>query len=156
MKVVLTGTTGFAGREVLNQYLQNPSITSIVVLSRCELPAHDKLKVVVLEDFTSYPDFVREAVQGADACIWTLGITGAKAPDDETAHVSIDYTIAAARFFYETCKKPFRFVYCSGTAAERDQKKPLWFMQIFRRIRGQVEIELLAFADEHSGFKLLL
>lgn len=32
-------------------------------------------------------------------------------------------------------KQKFRFVYLSGGVAERDQTKPLWFMQDYRRIR---------------------
>lgn len=70
MKVILIGSTGFVGREVLDQCLAHPAITSVVALSRRELPPHDKLKVVVTEDFLSYPESVRDAIKGADACIW--------------------------------------------------------------------------------------
>lgn len=57
-------------------------------------------------------------------------------PNSETARrVSLDYTLTAARLFQEKCQKPFRFIYCSGAAVERDQTKPLWFMQEYRRIR---------------------
>ncbi|KAJ5594104.1 uncharacterized protein N7459_000312 [Penicillium hispanicum] len=152
MKVILTGATGFVGHEILNQCLQNPVITSIVALSRRDLPAHDKLQVIKVEDFLSYPDSINEGIRGAEACIWALG--KARIPDEETARrISIDYTLSAARLFQENCQKPFRFLYCSGAAAERDQTKPLWFMQEYRRIRGQVENELLAFANNHSDFK---
>jgi uncharacterized protein YbjT (DUF2867 family) len=70
MKVILTGSTGFVGREILNQCLAHPAITSVVALSRRELPQHDKLKVAVIEDFLSYPESVREDIKGAEACIW--------------------------------------------------------------------------------------
>lgn len=190
MKIILTGSTGLVGREVLNQCIQHPSITSIVALSRRELPAHDKLNVVLMDNFSSYPDTAKEAIKGADACIWysssildpwrinqltcrrTLGITPGKVSDDETTRrVSIGYTTAAARLFNESCQKPFRFVYCSGSGVEQDQTKPLWFLQNYRRIRvrrdsllrsrliyadnkqGQVESELLTFAEQHYGFK---
>ena len=63
-------------------------------------------------------------------------------PDNETARkVSIDYTLAAAGAFGQDAAledgkaKKFRFVYCSGGAAERDQTRTLWFMQDYRRIR---------------------
>lgn len=61
-------------------------------------------------------------------------------PDDETARkVSIDYTLVAARAFAQNVSnqqdKKFRFVYVSGGMAERDQSKPLWFAQSYRRIR---------------------
>ena len=64
----------------------------------------------------------------------------ARMPDiDMAKKVSIDYTLAAAKAFSQATEdgkpKNFRFIYLSGAAAERDQKKPLWFMQDYRRIR---------------------
>ena len=74
MKIILAGTTGFVGREVLARCLNDSSITSIVVLSRRELPADypggAKLKVAILEDFTSYSKDVLGDIEGASACIW--------------------------------------------------------------------------------------
>jgi nucleoside-diphosphate-sugar epimerase len=155
MKVILTGSTGFVGGEVLSQCLQNPAITSIVAISRRALPSHKKLQVALIEDFLSYPDSIRDQIKDANACIWydpspqvyahrstntnpmccrTLG--KARIPDNETAQrVSVDYTLAAVRVLQEIGQKPFRFIYCSGAAAERDQTKPLWIMQDYRRIR---------------------
>ena len=64
-------------------------------------------------------------------------------PNNDTARqVSVEYTLAAAKAFTtdpdpqdDSPPKKFRFVYLSGAAAERDQTKPLWFMQDYRRIR---------------------
>ena len=63
-------------------------------------------------------------------------------PDNDTARrVSIEYTLAAARAFGQASAaengvaKKFRFVYLSGSGSERNQTKPLWFMQDYRRIR---------------------
>jgi nucleoside-diphosphate-sugar epimerase len=74
MKVVLTGVTGFIGHETLLQCLSNPTITSIIVLSRRALPASipqdPKLKVITLEDFTNYPESIMSELSGAEACIW--------------------------------------------------------------------------------------
>ncbi|CAI7630467.1 unnamed protein product [Penicillium glandicola] len=155
MKVILTGSTGFIGREVLSQCLANPAITSIVALSRRDLPPHEKLKVALIDDFMTYPNSIKNQIRDAEACIWTLG--KAHIPDDDIARrVSLDYTLAAAQLFHETCQKPFRFIYCSGAAAERDQTKSLWFMQEYRRIRGQVENELLRFVNDHPGFETII
>lgn len=105
-------------------------------------------------DFLSYsdPELIK-AIQGADACIWSLGIVPSQAKKDEELNrrVSIDYTVAAAKAFQEAFgfsevnsdanmisparNKPFRFVYVSGFLAERDQSKSLWFAQDLRRIR---------------------
>jgi hypothetical protein len=52
--------------------------------------------------------------------------------------VEIDYPLALARAITATRapgQKPFRYVYCSGVAAERDQSKSLWFAQSVRHIK---------------------
>lgn len=74
MKVILTGSTGFIGREVLEQCLQNTRISSIIALSRRDFPPaltrNPKLKVLVIKDFLSYPPPELQEMQGAEACIW--------------------------------------------------------------------------------------
>ena len=74
MKLILTGATGFIGHEVLTQCLSHPSVTSILVLSRRELPAsiadNPKLKVAIVDDFLSFPESTRHDFKDADACIW--------------------------------------------------------------------------------------
>jgi uncharacterized protein YbjT (DUF2867 family) len=74
MKLILTGTTGFIGQEVLTQALAHPSITSIIALTRKPIPAtftsHPKVKNVLIDDFETYTPSVLEQLKGADACIW--------------------------------------------------------------------------------------
>jgi len=74
MKVILTGSTGFIGREVLSQCIQHPLITSIIVLSRREVPSvsssDKKTKVFIMENFALYPEYVIDEFADADACIW--------------------------------------------------------------------------------------
>jgi uncharacterized protein YbjT (DUF2867 family) len=73
MKVILLGSTGFIGQEVLDQCLKTPAITSLIALSRRDLPreaGNPKLTVVIIEDFKLYLDSVLEQLKGADACIW--------------------------------------------------------------------------------------
>jgi uncharacterized protein YbjT (DUF2867 family) len=74
MKVILSGATGFIGSEALRQCLKSSSITSVVVLSRRNLEdsvtSNPKLKVIIMDDFTAYPDTVLKELAGAEACIW--------------------------------------------------------------------------------------
>jgi len=79
MKLIVTGSTGFAGKEIIRQAIHNPSITSIVALARreTEIPqdAGDnalKLKSVVCGDFSNYSEDVKKELAGADACIWYI------------------------------------------------------------------------------------
>lgn len=76
MKIILTGATGFIGAEILQQCLANPTITPLIAISRRPLPPNTpnadnpKLKVVILEDFLSWPPSVLEELKGAEGCIW--------------------------------------------------------------------------------------
>ncbi|KAL5358594.1 hypothetical protein BJX96DRAFT_146836 [Aspergillus floccosus] len=158
MKVILTGCTGFIGNEVLKQCLQNPSITSVVVLARraLDIRDHPKLTVHIIDNFLSYPEPLLKDLEGAQACIWTLG--KALMNDMNLAReIHVDYTLAAAKAFDQAlgakipAGKKFRFIFCSGALAERDQNKSLWMAGEYRRIRGMVENELVAYAKEHSS-----
>ncbi|KAL4971680.1 hypothetical protein BDW66DRAFT_145653 [Aspergillus desertorum] len=167
MKVIIAGATGFVGQEVLSQCLAHPSITSIVALCRRELPTtYPKLHVHCMkdEDFLAYSDpQLSASLRGADACIWTLGVTPSRASDEQAfRRVTLEYTSQAAKAFNnaftasneggkEASAGPkFRFVYVSGGMAERDQSKPLWFNASYRRVRGQAENILLEHAAAHS------
>ncbi|KAL2836900.1 hypothetical protein BJX68DRAFT_27466 [Aspergillus pseudodeflectus] len=48
-------------------------------------------------------------------------------------------------------KPPFRFVYISGAAIERDQSKTLWYLGNYRRMRGEGENVLFAHAEANPG-----
>ena len=72
-KIILSGATGRIGKQVLHQALLNATITSVIALSRRPMPElahHDKLKVLVLEDFKVYPDEVIAKLVDADGAIW--------------------------------------------------------------------------------------
>jgi len=73
MKIVLTGSTGFAGSEILAQCIKSTSITSIIVLSRRPLKdsqKHDKINNIIMTDFKTYSTGVTKAISDFDACIW--------------------------------------------------------------------------------------
>lgn len=161
MKIILTGNTGFIGREVLTQCIANPAMTSIITLSRRELPISDpKLTKITHQDFTSYPPSLLQQLDGADACIWSLGIAMPKTPE-EGQRVNMDYTLAAAKAFATLSTsdgKPFRFVYLSGRYTEKNQDKSLWFLTDARKMRGRIEIALLAMPEfsKGSGYEIFI
>lgn len=77
MKLVIGGSSGLVGTELVRQALLNPLITSVVGLSRRATPIPDgsddadaKLKSVVCDDFENYSDSVKTELEGADACVW--------------------------------------------------------------------------------------
>ncbi|KIW31664.1 uncharacterized protein PV07_03276 [Cladophialophora immunda] len=152
MKAILTGATGFIGGEVLNQCLTHPQITSIVVLSRRALPepaaSNSKVKVVILQDFTNYPDSVLPELRDADFCIWSLGTyTGG---EEVEAGYPLAFCEAIAKARNGATTKLFRMVYLSGMFVINDQNASLWFLTTTRKAKGLAETRLLAFSDEQK------
>jgi hypothetical protein len=146
MKVILTGVTGFIGSEVLSQCRRDPTITSIIALSRCPLPQSfqkdPKVEVIVMEDFTVYPSSVIERLEGADVCIWAMGTTEAR------QDIEIDYPLAFCNAIAPVVArqgKTFRYIHTSGRLAERDQERCLLFLSEGRRIKGKAELEMMDF-----------
>ncbi|USW52027.1 Putative 3-beta hydroxysteroid dehydrogenase/isomerase, NAD(P)-binding domain superfamily [Septoria linicola] len=120
MKVILTGASGFIGGAVLQRLITLSNVTSIIVLSRRELPIENpKLKTIVVKDFLNYEQQVLDQLAGAEACIWVLG----SATSGKDVHQ--DMTFAATKAFSEsilpTLQKgmQFRFVYTSGALVVR-------------------------------------
>lgn len=75
MKLVIAGATGFVGTEVVRQAVHHPSITSVIALGRraTTIPEPSpKFKSVECDNFSTWPDHVKEQLKGADACIWCV------------------------------------------------------------------------------------
>ena len=75
MKLIVSGSTGFVGKEVVIQALKSSTVSSVVALTRRPLDLDgvtdtSKLRTVVLDDFGHYPDEAKKQLAGADACIW--------------------------------------------------------------------------------------
>ncbi|KAG9233570.1 hypothetical protein BJ875DRAFT_463854 [Amylocarpus encephaloides] len=156
MKIVLAGASGYVGREVLNQAIVHPSISTVVALSRRPLTGppfdHPKVKVVVVDDFeTGYTPQVLEQLQGAVGCCWAIGSKFSDA--STTRKVYQGYTLAAATAFSYLARNSastFRFAHTSGFITVRDQKKSLWVLSDVRKIGGEAEVKLLDFAKANE------
>ncbi|KAJ9659238.1 hypothetical protein H2198_003242 [Neophaeococcomyces mojaviensis] len=162
MKVVLSGSTGYIGSEVLTQCLDHPSITSVLVLTRRdpgELAKNPKAKVIIVKDFTSYDEPTVNELKTADAAIWCLGTS----TGDE--RVDIEYPLA---FIKAIKTRPpgsshFRYVQLSGAFTEPppeegQKERSLWFYANGRRVRGATEARVLE-TTEHgseSGFTVYI
>ncbi|RYP31941.1 hypothetical protein DL767_005482 [Monosporascus sp. MG133] len=166
MKLIVTGATGFVGREVVRQSLARPEITSVVALARGPVPAPapetlppgtdaSKLRAVEIADYSEYSEEVRRELAGANACIWTVAITPGKsrALDWEVVkRVCQTSTLAGLAAMCEAGPaRPFRFLYMSGATAERDQTKTPRFMPQYTLMRGETENRVLAYAAAHDG-----
>ncbi|ETS88113.1 hypothetical protein PFICI_01941 [Pestalotiopsis fici W106-1] len=172
MKLVIGGSTGFVGTELVRQALLNKDVDSVVGLSRRETPApvdldKGRLKSVVCDDFTTYPDAVKEELRDVDACIWTIAVTPSKlqtVPHDEAIRISCDYAITALQTLAslrqssggEGNGKPLRFILMTGhftprTPAEVHPLLKERGMSEYGLARGASEVKTLAFAQQSGA-----
>ncbi|KAI1386000.1 uncharacterized protein F4822DRAFT_359659 [Hypoxylon trugodes] len=165
MKLVIGGSTGFVGEELILQAIQNPAFTSIIALSRRETPlppGSTKVKSVVCDDFEDYSDNVNNELKDADACIWTIAITPSKSttfPFEETSKISRDYATTAIRTISSLRSdqsRPFRFVYMSGHFVARSLDElaaPVRAHGLvdYTLMRGEAEVQILEFAENSGG-----
>ncbi|KAI1341755.1 putative nucleoside-diphosphate-sugar epimerase [Xylariaceae sp. FL0016] len=164
MKLIVSGATGFVGKEVIRQSLSRKDITSVIALARKPVPVPEnldpgadpaKLRSIVIEDYDKYSDDVKKEFADAAACIWTVAITPSKSKayePDEVKRVCQTSTLAGLRAMHDAgLAKPFRFLYMSGAAAERDQTKTPKYYPEYCLMRGDTENKLLSLATELGG-----
>jgi N-acetyl-gamma-glutamylphosphate reductase len=71
VKVILAGGTGLIGGAALQRLIDHPDVTSIVALSRRELPIKNaKVQTVIVKDFLKYDSEALAQLEGAKAAIW--------------------------------------------------------------------------------------
>lgn len=146
---ILTGTTGSAGAAVLNYALSSPAVSTISILSRRPVKLAEnqaKAKVIIHKDFETYPPEVLDQLKGATGCIWAQGISSVGMKEDDYTKITVDGPLAAARAFSGLGEK-MNFVYMSGEGANMDEAKA---GQMFGRVKGKAEKQLLALGDEQS------
>ncbi|QUC20486.1 uncharacterized protein UV8b_04727 [Ustilaginoidea virens] len=171
MQVVVVGATGYVGSTVLRHCLADPRISRVHVLTRRPLgdaeapagsPASGKLSVIIKTDWMAYDDELLHALRHARACLWCIGgrhtQTSRWPTPEEYLRVTVDYTVAAAAAFTRMMglagppsAAPFRFVYCSGDAAELVYNRSLCIMGPTRRAKGCAERNIFDMADGSHG-----
>ncbi|BGP31320.1 hypothetical protein JCM10296v2_003084 [Rhodotorula toruloides] len=151
MRLILTGATGNAGADVLREALKDSRITAVTVLSRRPLPPrinpdppNPKLRVILHEDFTSYPPTLLNQLEGHSACIWALGVSSNGQTEENYKRITVEYPLAAAKAFAGLKKDgeeegKFVFAYLSGMGADQREGKA---RAMFGRIKGDAERQL--------------
>ncbi|KAK0707453.1 hypothetical protein B0H67DRAFT_647638 [Lasiosphaeris hirsuta] len=158
MKLIIAGASGLVATEIIRQSLRSRDITTVLALARKPVAAPEgttaadatKLKSVIIDDYETYPDHVKREFSGADACIWTVAITPTKSKTyafEDVKRICQTSTLAGFRAMADAGPaRPFRFLYMSGSAAERDQTKRPIVLAEYLLMRGETENQVLEFA----------
>jgi len=155
MHLILTGATGLVGSACLQHMLVTQSITKVSVLSRRPVPqaeGKEKVEVIIHKDFTKYPPDVLEKLQGAEGCVWALGVSYNDVDKVEYEKITVEYPLAAAKAF-ASLSKPFKIVYVSGEGATTTPGFLANNLQPFGPIKGRAEAALLELSKTTPGFK---
>ncbi|KAI0176622.1 hypothetical protein BJ166DRAFT_584789 [Pestalotiopsis sp. NC0098] len=171
MKLLIGGSSGFVGTELVRQALLDKDVSSVVGLSRRETPTPlvgdaSKFTSVVCDDFENYPDDIREHLRDVDACIWTIAVTPSKlntVPRDQALKISCDYALTALETLAslrgqkeEEGGGPLSFILMTGhftprTEADVSQVLRDRGMADYGLARGASEVKTLALAQASDG-----
>ncbi|KIY65498.1 hypothetical protein CYLTODRAFT_379376 [Cylindrobasidium torrendii FP15055 ss-10] len=148
MKLLLSGSTGAAGSQILRSAIADPDVSSITILSRRPLPSwlpvpndSKPTEVVILKDFMDYPPEIAKKLADHDACIWALGTSSIGMSEEAYTKVTYDYVVKAVEAIQaggikdSTHAKPFRFVFISGEGSDQERQD----IAMFGRVKGRTE-----------------
>jgi nucleoside-diphosphate-sugar epimerase len=155
MKIILTGATGFVGSEVLAQLLLRDEVDAVTCLTRRPLTVTSpKLRTVLHEDFTSYPDDLARELATHNALIWALG---GKASDEADPavyeRITCTTTIACATAIAQRLTDPFRFGYLSGMGADPSETATFPWQRMTRHLKGRTERSLETLTEQYRDFR---
>lgn len=102
------------GQGVLRECLLDPGVSELFTVGRSPTgKTHPKLREIIHADFTDFSTLNVDA----DACFWCLGVTSLGMSERDYAHITHDFTLAAAKVL---ARPTMTFVFVSGTGADGD------------------------------------
>ncbi|RYE30674.1 MAG: nucleoside-diphosphate sugar epimerase [Sphingobacteriaceae bacterium] len=132
-KVVLAGATGLVGNLLLQQFLQHPDFSEVLILVRKQLPIqHKKLKQLVI-NFDRLQDYASEINGHALFCC--LGTTRKKTPDlNLYRKIDHDYPVELAKIGAKNSITQFHYISSIGANANS--------FAFYTKLKGETERDL--------------
>lgn len=138
MNIIITGSTGMVGSEVVRQAIGDPGIDQInLVIRRRSHISHPKVKEYIHEDFMNY-DALKDVFEHADACLWCLGISQSRVGKKDYFNITYNYTVAAAKAMLAANPRLI-FAFLSGQGADSKERG----FTRFSKVKGQAENALI-------------
>lgn len=127
---LVIGATGLVGSSLLDKLLRSEHYDRVKVLSRRKLSSHDKMEVIILNNFDKLSE-VRDQLK-ADDVFCCIGTTMAKAKNKESfKKVDYEYPVALAEITSGNGAQKFLLISALGA----DKSSSVFYNQV----KGQVE-----------------
>ena len=139
MKIIITGSTGTVGSELVREAVADNDIEEVILLARkpSEIK-HPKIREIIHKNFLDY-NGLENIFRKTDACLWCLGISQTKVSKDDYFIITYDYAVAAAKAML-AANPAITFLFLSGQGADSTEKSRVRFA----KVKGQTENALRA------------
>lgn len=134
MKVIVTGVTGMVGEGVLLACLEDPSIESVLAVTRRSCGhTHPKLRELVVPSFSELAA-VESELTGYDACFYCAGVSSVGLKEPEYSAITYETPLHFARVL-SRLNPQMVLVHVSGAHTDAtEQGKVMW-----ARVKGKAE-----------------
>jgi uncharacterized protein YbjT (DUF2867 family) len=139
MKIIITGSTGTVGSELVRQAVADKDVEQVILLARrpSEIK-HPKIREIIHKNFLDYSG-LENIFKEAEACLWCLGISQTQVSSKEYVVITYDYAVAAAMAML-VANPSITFLFLSGQGADSTEKSRV----LFARVKGRTENALKA------------
>lgn len=134
MKIIITGSTGTVGSEVVRQAVADDDIEQVILIARHPTDIiHPKIREIIHKNFLDYGG-LESTFREADACLWCLGISQTSVSKEEYFVITYDYAVAAAKAML-AANQNVTFLFLSGQGADSTEQSRVRFA----KVKGQTE-----------------
>jgi len=141
LKIILFGASGMVGQGVLRECLLDPDVEGVLAIVRSPLGQpqgrEKKVREIIHSDFADF-SAVEDQWRGYDACFFCLGVSSLGMREKDYAHVTKDFTLAAAESLSRV-NPDMTFFYVSGTGTDSTERGHV----MWARVKGETENRLL-------------
>ena len=139
IRAILTGATGMVGEGVLLEFLQNPAVAHVLVLTRKPTGrTHAKMSELLVPDLADL-NAVKGQLTGYNTCFFCAGISSVGISKQEYERITHDMTLAVAETLVRL-NPDMTFIYVSGAGTDSTETS----RQHWACVKGRTENELLA------------
>ncbi len=139
MRVLILGSTGMVGSEVLKECLKTHQITDIIVINREQMNTNKKVKKIVHTNFLNFSN-IRKEIINHDICFYCIGVYTGDVSKEKFKEITYDYLTSLAKTIESN-----KTIFCLLSAGGANSKSNI----LFAKWKGKAEDELMKLNFKH-------